>query len=186
MGSESFDDGLLNDVAKDLKVKDVLKAVETCREGGVDPEVSVLIGASPNENWRTLWNSWRAAKSLGTRFVHFSVALPQPSTQMYDDAMAEGWFTEGDFRPADNQREVLIDLPNLSRRELQLALKLAYASQYLSPAGIWKHASTVRSLGELRHKSAAAGRLVRFLSRRGSDSPQIPPGRITPISTLSV
>ena len=123
MGSESFDDGLLSDVAKELKVKDVLKAVETCREGGVDPEVSVLIGASPNETWKTLWNSWRAAKRLGTRFVHFSVALPQPSTQMYDEAMDKGWFIEGDFRPADNQREVLINLPNLSKRELQLALR---------------------------------------------------------------
>ena len=68
MGSESFDDGLLDDMQKDLKVKDVHKAVATCRANGVEPEVSVLMGASPNESWKTLFNSWRASRQLGTRF----------------------------------------------------------------------------------------------------------------------
>jgi anaerobic magnesium-protoporphyrin IX monomethyl ester cyclase len=181
MGSESFDDGLLDDVVKEIKVRDVEKAVRTCRENGVEPEVSVLIGASPNETWRTLFNSWRASRRLGTRFVHFSVALPAPSTQMYDDAMANGWFVEGDFRPADNQREVIIDLPNLTRRDLRLALKAAYAAQYLSPRGVWEHARRVRTVGDLKHKARAAGRLLGFLAEPGS-GPEVvvPAGRVTP------
>ncbi len=182
MGSESFDDGLLDDVVKEIKVRDVEKAVRTCRDNGVEPEISVLIGASPSETWGTLWRSWKASRRLGTRFVHFSVALPAPSTQMYDDAIAGGWFVGGDFRPADNQREVIIDLPNLSRRELALALKLAYAAQYLGPRGVWKHASRVRSVGDITHKARAAGSLLRFLVRRDS-GPEvvIPPGRVTPV-----
>lgn len=181
MGSESFDDGLLDDVVKEIKVRDVEKAVRTCRDNGVEPEVSVLIGASPNETWRTLFNSWRASRRLGTRFVHFSVALPAPSTQMYDDAMANGWFVEGDFRPADNQREVIIDLPNLKRRDLRLALKAAYAAQYLSPRGVWEHAKRVRTVGDLKHKAKAAGRLLGFLAEP-EEGPRVlvPAGRVTP------
>ena len=181
MGSESFDDGLLDDVVKEIKVKDIIKAVETCRENGVEPEVSVLIGASPNETWQTLFNSWRASKRLGTRFVHFSVALPSPSTQMYDDAMENGWFVEGDFRPADNQQEVIINLPNLSQRELQLALKLAYAAQYLTPEGVWKQVRKVRTTEDFRHKARSAGKLFRFLARRPETvGSVVPPGRVTP------
>jgi anaerobic magnesium-protoporphyrin IX monomethyl ester cyclase len=181
MGSESFDDGLLDDVVKEIKVRDIERAVRTCRENGVEPEVSVLIGASPKETWRTLLNSWRASRRLGTRFVHFSVALPAPSTQMYDDAMANGWFVDGDFRPADNQRDVIINLPHLSRRDLQLALKAAYAAQYLTPRGVWAHAQRVRSVDDVRHKARAAGRLLGFLTeRQDEDRPVIPPGRVTP------
>lgn len=180
MGSESFDDGLLEDVAKELKVRDVVKAVEVCKANGVEPEVSVLMGASPNETWRTLFNSWRAARRLGTRFVHFSVALPSPSTELYDQARENGWFTEGDFFPTDNTRDVIVNLPHLSATELRLALKLAYGLQYLSPSGVWKQALHVGSLEDLRHKARSAAKLVGFLA--GADAPdraRVPPGRVT-------
>ncbi|MEL6341801.1 MAG: radical SAM protein [Myxococcota bacterium] len=181
MGSESFDDGLLDDMVKEIKVRDVVKAVETCRANGVDPEVSVLIGGSPNETWRSVYNSWRAARRLGTRFVHFSVALPSPSTELYDQALQNGWFIEGDFRPADNAREAIVDLPNLSHRELQLALKLSYASQYLSPSGIWKQARTIRTIDDVRHKLRSARRLLGFLAEDDDVRDRhIPPGRVTP------
>lgn len=180
MGSESFDDGLLDDMVKEIKVRDIEKAVRVCRENGLEPEVSVLIGASPKESWKTLINSWKASRRLGTRFVHFSVALPSPSTQMYDDAIANGWFVDGDFRPADNQREVIINLPNLSRTELRLALKAAYAVQYLSPRGIWNHARRVHSLSDVAHKARSASRLLRFLGEReGAETTEIPAGRVT-------
>jgi anaerobic magnesium-protoporphyrin IX monomethyl ester cyclase len=178
MGSESFDDGLLDDMAKDLKVKDVYKAVQTCRENGVHPEVSVLMGASQHESWRTLYNSFRAARSLGTRFVHFSVALPSPSTELYDIALREGWFTQGDFFPVDNQRDAIVNLPNLSARELKLALKLAYVAQYLSPGGVMKTARSVTGLADLKHKAKSASRLFRFLGSR-APARRVPPGRVT-------
>ncbi len=179
MGSESFDDGLLTDMQKELKVKDIHRAVTTCRENGVEPEVSVLMGASPNETWRTLVNSWRASRQLGTRFVHFSVALPSPSTELYDIARREGWFVEGDFFPADNQRDVIVDLPNLSARELRLALKLAYVAQYLSPRGVSKQVRKVSSLADLRHKAKSAVRLFGFLGDQQTADLGIPPGRVT-------
>ncbi len=186
MGSESFDDGLLEDMVKELKVKDVVKAVQTCKENGVEPEVSVLIGGSPQESWRTLFNSFRTARGLGTRFVHFSAALPAPSTQLYDEAIKNGWFQNGDFHPADNQREVIINLPNLSGREISLALKLAYAGQYLTPRGMWQQVRTVRSLHDLKHKTKSAMNLLGFLGTRDTSPVAIPPGRVTPRHATSV
>jgi hypothetical protein len=180
MGSESFDDGMLDDMVKELKVKDVVRAVRTCRENGVEPEVSVLMGASPRESWKTIFNSWRAARSLGTRFVHFSVALPSPSTELYDIARREGWFVDGDFVPADNAREVIINLPHLSARELRLALKLAYAAQYLSPTGLRHQARATTSFADLRHKARSAAKLFSFLGERDATRAHpIPAGRVT-------
>ncbi len=180
MGSESFDDGLLDDMVKEIKVRDIVKAVETCRENGVEPEVSVLMGASPNETWKTLFNSWLASRRLGTRFVHFSVALPSPSTELYDQAREHGWLLGGDFVPADNVRDVIVNLPHLSAWELRMALKLAYAAQYLSPRGIREQAKNVTSFADLRHKAASARKLFSFLGERDRmRSNPIPPGRVT-------
>lgn len=183
MGSESFDDGLLEDMVKEIKVRDVEKAVATCRAAGIEPEVSILIGGSPNETWKSLLYSWRVSRRLGTRFVHFSVVLPAPSTEMYDEAVRNGWFVEGDFRPADNAREVIVNLPHLSHRELQLALKLAYAGQYLSPRGIWGQVRHVRSVSDFTHKAKSARRLFTMLSEGLSTGSIVPPGRVTPIET---
>lgn len=180
MGSESFDDGLLDDMAKDLKVKDIIKAVNVCREAGVEPEVSVLMGASPKETWKTLFHSWRSARQLGTRFVHFSVALPSPSTELYDQAKENGWFIDGDFVPADNSKDVIVNLPHLSARELRFALKLAYATQYLSPRGIRQQAAHVGSMTDLRHKAKSAVKLLRFLGERDqARNGNIAPGHVT-------
>ena len=182
MGSETFDDGLLEDCVKEIHVRDIIKAVQTCRDNGVEPEISVLIGASPNETWKTLLYSWRMSRKLGTRFVHFSVALPSPSTEMYDQAIQNGWFVEGDFRPADNAREVIINLPNLSQRELRLALKLAYSAQYLSPSGVFKQARRVRTPADLLHKARSAASLFGFLAEREKEGEAlIPAGRLTPL-----
>ncbi len=181
MGSESFDDGLLEDMVKEIKVRDVEKAVAACRAAGIEPEVSILIGGSPNETWKSLIYSWRVSRRLGTRFVHFSVVLPAPSTEMYDQAMKNGWFVEGDFRPADNAREVIVDLPHLSHEELQLALKLAYAGQYLSPSGIWKQVSAVRSWTDFAHKARSARRLLGMLGEGISNDSSVPAGRVTPL-----
>lgn len=181
MGSESFDDGLLEDMVKEIKVKDVQKAVDTCFRNGLEPEVSVLMGGSPNETWRSLYNSWRMARSLGTRFVHFSVALPSPSTELYDMAMQNDWFTHGDFFPADNARDVIIDLPNLSARELRLAMKLAYASQYLHPRAVLDQVRRVDSRESFVRKARSAMRLLTSLGERGNQAAAagIPPGRVT-------
>jgi radical SAM superfamily enzyme YgiQ (UPF0313 family) len=179
MGSESFDDGLLDDMAKELKVRDVHKAVATCRAAGVEPEVSILMGASPKETWGTLLNSWRSSRKLGTRFVHFSAVLPSPSTELYDIARKEGWFTRGDFYPVDNQREVIVNLPNLSAREIRLALKLAYVAQYLHPAAVAKQALDVGGVQDLRNKARSAARLFSFLGDRSKDAGGVPAGRVT-------
>jgi hypothetical protein len=149
--------------------------------------VSVLMGGSPHETWRTLWNSWKAARSLGTSFVHFSVALPSPSTELYDMARANGWFVDGDFVPADNQRDVIVNLPHLSANQLRLALKLAYAAQYLHPKAVAHHARAVRRPSDVVHKAKAAAKLFRFLgSRDRARWGNVPPGRVTPPDTEPV
>jgi radical SAM superfamily enzyme YgiQ (UPF0313 family) len=163
IGSESFSQAILDDVHKDLKVSDIKKAVEVCRRAGVMPEVSVMMGGSPLETRETIRESIRTAETLGTDFVHFSVALPSPSTELYDIAREKGWFVDGDFRPVDNAKDAIVNLPHLSAEDLKDELKRAYARQYLSPRGVMKQMAKVRSGRQLVEKAKTAGKLVKFL-----------------------
>ncbi len=163
IGSESFSQAILDDVHKDLKVSDIKRAVETCRAAGVTPEVSVMMGGSPLETKETIRKSLREATRLGTDFVHFSIALPSPSTELYDLAREGGWFVDGDFRPIDNAREAIINLPNLSAGELKRELKRAYRAQYLSPRGLLRQAARIRTRRDFVEKAKTAGKLLRYL-----------------------
>jgi len=162
MGTESFDDGHLKDMRKGMKVSDVHLAVENLRAAGVEPEVSVLFGASPRETRESIERSIAAARGLGTRFVHFSVVLPTPSTEMYDEAKARGWFTRGEFEPVDNAKDAIVDLPGISARELRARVLRAYREQYASPTGILNQIRRVRGPRDLVHKMRSGWNLLRF------------------------
>ncbi len=162
MGTESFDDQHLKDMRKGMKSKEIYAAVENLRACGVEPEISVLLGASHRETPESVARSMEAAKELKTRFVHFSVVLPTPSTELYDDAKANGWFVNGDFEPVDNAKDAIVNLPGISAAELRRQVLRAYREQYASPRGLLKQVRMVRSPLDLAHKLKSGFNLMRF------------------------
>ena len=160
MGTESFVQEILDDIHKDLKVDDIFKAVEVCKRCGVEPEVSVMMGASPLETPETIDYSLKEAAKLGTRFVHYSAALPFPNTDLYDEAKKNGWFLRGEFESVDNAKEAIINLPHITAEELRRKLKWAYFRQYYSVRGVWLTLKNIRSFGDLIHKGRMALKLL--------------------------
>jgi len=160
MGTESFVQEILDDMRKEIKVEDIHKAVDTCNRYGVEPEISVMMGGSPLETPETIDYSIREAKKLGTRFVHYSVVLPFPNTEFYDDARENGWLVRGDFEAIDNAKESILNLPHISSKELEKKLKWAYFHQYYSPRGILLTLRNIRSPGDLFHKLKMAWKLL--------------------------
>ncbi|MCK9595153.1 MAG: radical SAM protein [Candidatus Omnitrophica bacterium] len=130
-GTESFDQRILDDTGKDMAVEDALKAVKLLRECGIEPEISVLFGASGLETESSLRYSVKEARKLKTRFIHYSVAMPLPNTRLYRTARQKGWL-KNDFSPEDNIRAGLLDLPLISARKLKSMVRGCYLRQYLS------------------------------------------------------
>lgn len=152
MGTESFVQEILDDIRKEIRVDDIFKAVKTCEECGVEPEVSVMMGASALETPETIDFSLKMAKKLGTRFVHYSVALPFPNTELYDLVKENHWFVRGEFESVDNAKEAIVNLPHISAKELEKKLRWSYFRQYYSPRGIWMTLKNIRSPGDFLHK----------------------------------
>ena len=160
MGTESFVQEILDDMRKEIKVSDIHKAVEMCNRCGVEPEISVMMGGSALETPETIDYSIREAKKLGTRFVHYSVVLPFPNTEFYDEAKENDWFVRGEFECVDNAKEAIINLPHVSAKELERKLKWAYFRQYYSPRGVFLTIKNIRSPGDLFHKIRVAWKLL--------------------------
>ncbi len=145
IGTESFDQRILDDVHKQCTVQDYVDAVERVRSAGIEPEVSVLIGASGLETRETVLRSMREARKMKTRFVHCSIAMPLPNTALYKIAKEKGWIKAGDFVPVDNVRDGIMDLPSLKAVEMKILLKGFYRTQYLSAGFVVKQVSRIRS-----------------------------------------
>lgn len=138
IGTESFNQVILNDINKETSVKDIYRAVNLVRECGIEPEVSVLLGASAAETEETVLHSIKEAKKMKTNFIHYSIAAPLPNTRLYKISKEKGWLKNGEFVPVDNIRDALLDLPHINAQRLKTIIRNCYAQKYLSPGFIMR------------------------------------------------
>lgn len=164
IGTESFNQEILDDVNKEMSVKDSYKAVELLRDCGIEPEVSILLGASGLETEKTILYSIQEARRLKTNFVHYSIASPLPNTHLYKFAKEKGWLKIGEFIPNDNVRDALLDLPYISAERLKVIIRKCYARQYLSLRFITQQILSPYFFKRFVFKLKALARLLRYLN----------------------
>lgn len=148
IGVESFDQRILDDVRKGLKVEQIEKAVKIIRSHGIDAKINILVGCSSLETKETIRANKKKVKEIGVSQVMYNIANPFPGTELYDIAKRDNWFVEGEYRPADVQKEAIIRLPNLTPEELVSEVRKANFSFFLSPGFIFKRVIRFRSLSD--------------------------------------
>jgi len=133
IGAESFNQKVLDDIRKDMKVEDVFRAVELLKGYGIRPKLNIMFGASEVETEEDIVNTVRALKKMGLKEVMFSVATPFKGTEFYEWA-AERGLISGDPEDVDPLGKSTISYPHLSGEDLERLLKYAYRSFYLRPS----------------------------------------------------
>jgi radical SAM superfamily enzyme YgiQ (UPF0313 family) len=68
----------------------------------------------------------------------FNIVSPFPGTKYYKICQENGWIAGGSYRPTDVQRESILNLPNLSAREMEKLLFRNNLSYFLSPRFVFK------------------------------------------------
>jgi len=150
IGVESFDQRILDDVRKGLKVETIERAIKTIRNHGIDAKINILVGCSTLESKETIMNNRRTVKKLGVSQVMYNIANPFPGTELYDIAKRDGWFVEGDYRPSDVQKEAIIKLPNLTPDELVNEVRRANFAFFFSPRFVASRIVRFRSISDVR------------------------------------
>lgn len=150
LGVESFDAEILNYIKKGITPDDIHRAVGLLKKYGVPVKLNILIGCSPLETRETVRKTLREAKRLNVDQVMFNIVSPFPGTKYYDICKENGWIKGGEYRPTDVQHESILNLPNLSAREMEKLLFRNNLSYYCSPRFIAKQIVRFSSFAEFK------------------------------------
>jgi len=145
IGVESFDQRILDDVRKNLKVETIERAVKIIKKHGIKAKINILVGCSTLESKETIARNRKVVRKLDVDQVMYNITNPFPGTELYDIAKRDGWFVDGDYRPADVQKEAIIKLPNLTPDELIREVRRANREFFLSPRFVMKNILRFRS-----------------------------------------
>lgn len=161
IGVESFNEDILKYIHKGESAEDIYRAVGLLRKYKVPVKLNVLIGSSPLETRETVRDTLRQAKKVGADQVMFNIVSPFPGTEYYRICKENGWLATDDYVPTDVQRESILNLPNLSSREMEKLLFRNNIGFFLSPRFIVRQLGRFRSLGEL-HEAFKALKIKLF------------------------
>lgn len=150
LGIESFDDEILEYIRKGETADDFRRAVALLKKYKVPVKLNVLIGSSPLETKESVLRTLREAKRLGADQVMFNIVSPFPGTEYYTICKENGWLVTDDYVPTDVQRESILNLPNLSSREMERLLFRNNLSFFLSPRFVLSQITRFRSFSEFK------------------------------------
>ncbi|UCD83325.1 MAG: cobalamin-dependent protein [Deltaproteobacteria bacterium] len=164
-GVESGNPDILLSMRKGTTIERARQAFRLTREAGIETLAYFMIG-SPGENIATVRQSIALARELKPGYVHFSILMPFPATELYRDGLENEIIKEDCWQEfARSPRKDFLPPvweENLSRQELVRLLKKAYRDFYRSPAYILRRLLRVRSLGELWRQLRAGLRIQRL------------------------
>jgi len=160
LGTESFDQKVLDAVGKNIRAEETGRAVRILKKHGIAVELNILFGAAPEETEETIARTLRELARLDVDYVLFSIANPFPGTDFYAAAKANGWLAFGDYVPVDPARNSIISYPHLSKERLEELVSRAYRRHYLHPRTLWREFRKVRDLADFRDKLVTGCKFV--------------------------
>ena len=161
IGIESFNQAILDDIGKGCRVESVYSAVANLKRAGIEPELNILIGASPLETEETIEQTFQEALRLDVDYILFSVCTPFPYTEFNRRAKAAGWMIKEEYEAIDPIKESFISYPHLPKERLDRIIRQLYRRYYFRPAYLWKRLRKLEGLRDLVNKARAALSILR-------------------------
>jgi len=127
IGVESATEAVMADYNKRLDAEMPVRAIALARAHGIEVLASFILGGL-EETRADVLRTIRYAKQLDTPTAQFAILTPFPGTELW--GRVQDRIVDRDWAHYTGQRAVM-DLPHLSRHELQLLCGLAYMSYYL-------------------------------------------------------
>lgn len=155
LGVESFNDEILKYVRKGITTEQIYEAIGLLKKYNVPVKLNVLIGSSPLETKETLRHTLKEAKKLKVDQVMFNIVSPFPGTEFYKLCKENNWLSTPDYVPTDVQRESILNLPNISSKEMERILFKNNLSYFLSWNFISKQTKRFSSWSEFTHAARA-------------------------------
>jgi hopanoid biosynthesis associated radical SAM protein HpnJ len=135
VGFESGNQKVLDGVKKGIKLEVARKFMANCNKLGIKVHGAFIIGL-PNESRETIEDTIRFACEVSPHTIQVSIASPYPGTELYQQALDNGWFTNGNLVATSGIQMSTLQYPNLSAAEIEDAVEQMYRRFYFRPGAI--------------------------------------------------
>ncbi|MDO8608314.1 MAG: hopanoid biosynthesis associated radical SAM protein HpnJ [Phaeospirillum sp.] len=143
VGYESGVQEILNNIRKGLRLDIVRQFSKDCHELGIIVHGTFILGL-PGETRETMKQTLAFAKEVNPRTLQVSMAAPYPGTELFDQAIANGWFKQDKtLVMTDGWQMSALSYPDLSSEEIFKGVADFYKAYYFRPSKI------IEILGEM-------------------------------------
>jgi hopanoid biosynthesis associated radical SAM protein HpnJ len=135
VGFESGNQKILNNVKKGISLEQAREFVKATKESGILVHGTFILGL-PGETAETIEETIRFAKEIDPYSIQVSLVAPYPGTELYAQAIREGWLQKTDQLVSNGIQNATISYNGLSREEIFEAVERFYRTFYLRPRPI--------------------------------------------------
>jgi len=165
LGVESGDPDILEGLRKGITIDDAIRAFGCARRAGILTLAYFLIG-SPGETPDTVGRTIDLARRLKPDYVHFSLLIPFPGTDLYKLGIERNMWDGDPWLEFARSPRAGFEPPvweeNFSRAELVKLTSEAYRTFYRDPAYLWRRLRRVRNVGEALRQMKTGLRILRI------------------------
>jgi radical SAM superfamily enzyme YgiQ (UPF0313 family) len=166
VGFESGDDSVLSHMKKNLDLSTAEKFMKNCRKAGIMVHGCFMVG-NLNETRQTLQKTLDLALKLKPDTAQFFPIMVYPGTVAYEEAKEKGYLETEDFSKwltSEGLHNSVINLPNISHRELVEFCDYARRKYYLNPSYLlYKGLQSIRNPKEIKRNFMGFARLASYL-----------------------
>jgi len=149
-GVESGNQKILDNIKKGIKLQEIEDAVRLTKKAGILARGYFILGL-PGETKESIQDTINFAKKLKLNNALFSMLVPFPGTELYNDIKNFGKITQVDWSNFRMTTTEPIFVPDaLTKEELKRFSKKAYKSFYMSPGFIFRYIKNIRSFNDIK------------------------------------
>lgn len=136
VGYESGNQRILDNIKKGVRIEEAREFTRHCKDLGITIHGTFILGL-PGETRETIRETIEFAKEVDPFSMQVSLAAPYPGTELYRQAMENGWFADDAHLVDDHgQQLAALEYDGLSRDEIFGALERFYKAYYFRPRPI--------------------------------------------------
>lgn len=166
VGYESGNQQILNNIKKGIRVDRAREFSKDCRKLGIKIHGTFILGL-PGETPQTIEETIRYACEIDPDTIQVSLAAPYPGTELYDQAMENGWFAPEQLIDACGVQSASLQYEGLSAKEIFVAVERFYKKFYMRPSPILRiMGEMVRDRHEMKRRLREGAEFFSFMSKR--------------------
>jgi radical SAM superfamily enzyme YgiQ (UPF0313 family) len=152
-GVESASEDVRGVFRKKITIEQVEQAFEWTRAAGIRILGYFMLGA-PGETRESIEKTLALSVQLNPDFAYYSVVVPYPGTDLYDDALEKGllksdyWKEYVDSEGTLSEPVPMFEHDDVTRQYLLSTLRSAYLRFYLRPGYILRRFRSIKSLSD--------------------------------------